>query len=388
MAPALTETRVEQLRAHLPTVQGRAYLNAGTTGPMPDASIAAQVRQLEAEGRDRQPRGMWEHLGTAQQATRARIARLVGGDPSQVALMHATHEGINSCLWGCALGSDDVVVTTDEEHPGVLAPLRCLRDRAGIEVRIVAWPDDPGELMANVEAALDGRVRVVVVSHVSWVSGKVAPLRDLAALLAPRGVRLVVDGAQGAGALPVDVADGWDAYTVSGQKWPAGPHGSGGVVLADPERWAPTFGAYFTTTSPYECLTAPYQRDGRRLECCQEAPLPLVGLAASLDFLLDEVGVQHAAERSHDLNLHARRKLVDLGVVAPEDAHVALGGEAHLLTIARRAGDAVELNTALASEGIVVRDLRPDLLRVSFGYWNTTDEVDLLATAIAAFDAR
>lgn len=364
-------------RIQLPETVERAYLNAGSLGPLPRVAVAAQQHQLAAEARERQPADMWERLGAAQAAARAAAAQLTGARPEHVCLQHTTHAGINTALWGLQLQPGDRIVTSAEEHPGVLVPLRVARDRCGIEIDIVPWDDDPTAFATAVRDACGASTRAVVVSHVSWATGKVADLALLRQSL-PSTARLIVDGAQGAGALPVNAADGWDAYTVSGQKWPCGPNGSGALVLAGPERWQPTFGAFFTTTDPERSLDAPYQLDGRRFEHSQENILPLVGFAAAARLLLDEVGVERAAARSSALNEAARSLLAPVlanRLPAIHGSGAILHGEHHLLSIPVAHETAPHLVQALGARGVVIRNLGPSTLRISLGWWNDLDDL-------------
>lgn len=381
MTSPLADSDVAAIRAALPAVtSGPAYLNAGTLGPLPRPALEAMAAEREYDERIRQSATHWDRLLELQQAARTAVARLTGADPAQVALMHTTHEALNACLWGLDIAAGDSIVTTDEEHPGLLVPLRHLVHRTGCEVRTAHWDGDAfvDSLLAHVNAS----TRAVALSHVSWMSGRVAPLRALRDAM-PEGVRLIVDGAQSAGILPVDPSDGWDAYTVSGQKWPCGPNGSGALVLRDPQAWLPTFGAYLQVVDHDDILRSPVVADARRFEQSQEALGPLAGFAASVDWLVDEVRLERALAHARHLNARARVALAAHGV---EDR--SMHGADHLLSVDRPAGDAITVATTLLERGVLVRPLGDSLVRASFGCWNTEAEVDLLADALATCAAE
>ena len=127
---------------------------------------------------------------------------------------------------GLRLREGDEILTSDQEHPGLLAPLGLARRRNGVSVRLV-----PFDRLA--EHVGPGKTRLIACSHVSWVSGQVVDARSLAAT----GVPVLLDGAQGLGAVPVDVsALGCQFYAASGQKWLCGPEGSGCLFVSS-ERW-------------------------------------------------------------------------------------------------------------------------------------------------------
>lgn len=372
---------LRRIRSQLPAVADVAYLNAGMLGPLPRAGIEAMASEQAYDVERRQDAAHWDRLGSIQAAARGELARLTGVEPSRVALMHSTHEGINSCVWGLGLEPGDNVLTTDEEHPGLLVPLRHARARVGIDVRRFEWCDDDTRFVERARAAVDGRTRAVVLSHVSWASGRIAPLRQLRDALPPH-VRIVVDGAQAAGVLPVSTADGWDAYTVSGQKWTCAPNGTGALALLDPSAWQPTFGAYMHVTSWEDVLAADLVDDARRLETSQEALVPLVGVAASVRWLLDEVGVERAAAHASMLNAVARDRLRTAGVDGAR-----IHGDAHLFFVETRGQQAMEIANELVARGFLVRAVGPERVRLSLGCWNSPDEVVRCVDALVELDA-
>lgn len=366
------------IREQLPATTGVAYLNAGSLGPLPRRSVDAMDAQDRYDMEHRQAPDHWERLTQLQRSARRALTSLTGVEEEQVALMHSTHEGLNACLWGLDLQDGENVVTTDEEHPGLLVPLSHAQTRLGTDVRVAPWLDSDEAFVDAVLASVDSRTRAVFLSHVSWKSGRVAPLRALRDSL-PDHVRLVADGAQSAGVLQLSPRDGWDACTVSGQKWPCGPNGSGGLALLDPEAWQPTFGAYSQLESWDDYISTAIVPDGRRFEMSQESLAPLAGFAESVHWLLDEVGLSRAYTHARALNERARTRLEGAGV-DPDSLH----GEAHLLGIDVPDGRASEWTKAIYDEGFLIRALGDDRLRCSFGCWNTPEEVDGCVDAIAS----
>ena len=121
---------------------------------------------------------------------------------------------------GLALSAGDEIVTSDEEHPGLLGALGAARELRGVSIREVP--------LSEVADAVGPRTRLVACSHVGWMSGLLAP-----AELAQVDVPVLLDGAQGVGAVPVDVrALGCDAYAGAGQKWLCGPDGLGMLYVS------------------------------------------------------------------------------------------------------------------------------------------------------------
>ena len=138
-----------------------------------------------------------------------------------MAITASTTDGCNIVLAGLDLRADDEIVTTTDEHFGLLGPLHT----SGAKV-VVVEPDPE-----RIVDAVTGRTRLIAVSHVLWTTGATLPVHELRSTV---DLPILVDGAQSVGALPVD-ASGLDFYTVSGQKWLCGPEGTGALVVADPD---------------------------------------------------------------------------------------------------------------------------------------------------------
>ena len=136
-----------------------------------------------------------------------------------IALTTSTSEGLGKVLAGMDIGPGDEIVTSDEEHPGLIGPLIAARER-GAEIRAVPF--------AELADAVGPRTTVVACSHVNWRTGEIA-----SAALAEVDVPVILDGAQGAGAIPVDVVKlGCAAYAAAGQKWLCGADGTGLLYVA------------------------------------------------------------------------------------------------------------------------------------------------------------
>ncbi|MDQ3850059.1 MAG: aminotransferase class V-fold PLP-dependent enzyme, partial [Actinomycetota bacterium] len=227
------------LRAHFPVFERLAYLNAGTCGPLPAESARAASEVLEAAAGGGRWTPYFERTAQLQSHHRAAYAALLGAQPDDLALTTCTSEGIVRVLGALDLRPGDEVLTSDEEHPGLLGPLGAARRRLGISVREVPFEE--------VAAAVGPRTRLLACSHVGWVSGKLAP--DVRALDVP----VLFDGAQGAGAVPVDVeALGCAFYAASGQKWLCGPVGTGMLWISPAwqDRLAPPGPTYVNLADP------------------------------------------------------------------------------------------------------------------------------------------
>lgn len=206
--------------------------NAATTIKKPPAVGQAVLAALESFGNS----GRGAHEGALAPArviydTRCRLAALFGGRPDHVVFTPNVTAALNMAILGL-IGPGDHVISTDLEHNSVLRPLYLLAAERGAEVDFV--PADPeGNLdYGDFERLLRPRTRAVVCTHASNLTGGVVDVARVGRLTRERGVLLIVDTAQTAGSLPVDMEDlGADVLCFTGHKGLMGPQGTGGLVL-------------------------------------------------------------------------------------------------------------------------------------------------------------
>jgi len=357
---------VDAFRAEFPVFRHRIYLNTGTDGPIPARGVEAARREMERvleEGRAGKQH--WESVKAQRSGLRERIARLMGCGPAEVALTGSATDGINTALHALNLGAGDEVLTTDEEHPGILAPLG-LAQRRGVKVRVLPWDELAGAVGAD--------TKLIACSHVSWVTGRVA---DTDALKAT-GVPLLYDGAQGLGAIPVDVrALGCDFYAAAGQKWLCGPDGSGYLYVRG-DRCAEldaSWPGYMSLAEDGDALALEQAEGAKRFDMGVSPSGTNAWSAAAYDVLAEQgFGELH----TRAIGLAARLA----GMLAEQGRQITPRGESTL--VSWHSDSAADDVLRLADQGIVVRELPGrGLVRASIGAWATEDELERLASAVA-----
>jgi L-cysteine/cystine lyase len=349
----------DEARAQFPVFERYAYLNAGSSGPLPRAAVDAVRARLErdlAEGRS--GKAYIEDIFELRERIRGGLAAVLGTSADLVALADSTTRGCQIAVAGLGLGADDEIVTSDEEHFGLLGQLHV----SGARV-VVAEANEDALL-----AAVTPRTRLIAVSHVLWTTGR---RLDLARLRRPDGPPLLVDGAQSAGAIPLDLA-GADFYTVSAQKWLCGPEPSGALFVRDPERLRVALPSAFSPQSHDEPDGSFVPKDGAaRFDSGWIGAPALAGLEAALGVHPDwrYEGAAAAAARCREL----LEPLVD--VVTPR-------GESTLVSF-RPPGDPTELVAALGEGGVIVRELPGrNLVRASSSWWTSEDDLRRLADGL------
>ena len=349
----------DEARAQFPVLERYAYLNAGSSGPLPRAATEAARERLERDlNEGRSGKAYIEDALESRERVRAGIAAVLGTSPELVALTDSTTRGCQIAVAGLGLGAEDEIVTSDEEHFGLLGQLHA----SGARV-VVAAADEDALL-----AAVTPRTRLIAVSHVLWTTGRKL---DLARLRLPDGPPLLVDGAQSAGAIALDLA-GADFYTVSAQKWLCGPEPSGALFVRDPERLRVALPSSFSPQSHDEPDGSFVPKDGaRRFDSGWIGGPALAGLEAALG-----VHPDWRYDRAADMAARCRELLAPLvDVVTP-------AGHSTLVSF-RPPGDPTELVQALAERDVIVRELPgANLVRASCGWWTSEDDLSRLAAGL------
>ncbi len=209
--------------------------NAATSWPKPPEVAAAMTAFLNDVGANPGRAGHRRAMDAARIVADAReaIAQLVGAsDPLRVVFGANATEALNLALTGL-LRPGDHVVCSSMEHNAVMRPLRAL-EADGVQVSVVPCSPTGSLDPSDVEDALRPNTRIVVVTHASNVTGTILPIADLGWLARRRGLLLLVDAAQTAGCVPIDVAeDAVDLLAFTGHKGLLGPMGTGGLVIGE-----------------------------------------------------------------------------------------------------------------------------------------------------------
>lgn len=359
------------------------YLNNASTGPLPARTIAATAEWAQ---RRAQP---WRITDAEIFATTARarelVARLVGADAGEIALMPNTTHGLNVAARTLPFAPGDVVVSVDREFPANVYPWMALAD-VGVRFEMLplvdGLPDEEGLL-----AAIDrDDVRAITVSWTQFSSGYTVDLARLGARCRERGKFFVVDAIQGVGARALDLrALHVDMLACGAQKWLLSPWGSGFlyvrrelVATLAPRNvgWMAVRGSDdFSRLVDYDYAL---RDDARRFEVVTLPYQDIAGMIASLE-LLHELG-------PGAVYAHVER-LVDRVVAWAADRD-----DVRLLTPAertRRAGvvavvprDPAAASTRLKRAG-VVHSLREGAIRLAPHGYNTDDEIDRALAALA-----
>ncbi len=222
----------DSVRSDFPTVRrgDGIYLDSACQALRPDSVIRAITEYYEEYPGcgGRSVHSMATRVSVMMDEAREALARFFGtDDPECYVFTGNTTEGLNTAAYGLGLKRGDVVVTTDTEHNSNHVPWLRLRDAVGIERRMSRSGEDGTFDIESFKSCMDGRVKVVSVQHASNVTGAIVPVKEVAEIAHDRGATVVIDGAQAAPHMPVDLEDiGADIYCLSVHKM-LGPSGMG-----------------------------------------------------------------------------------------------------------------------------------------------------------------
>ena len=371
--------------------------NAATTFPKPAEVLSGMV---EAYARSGVSPGRGSH-DLATQAddlvagARARVARFFGAaDPDRVIFGANATDALNTAIQGLVRPGDHVVATR-LDHNSVLRPLHHLAERGTIAYDLAPF-DGRGFVDPDAIAALiRPTTRAVVMCHASNVLGTIQPIAAIARVCAERGVPLVVDAAQGAGQVPIDMASlGIAALAFTGHKSLYGPSGIGGLVLRPGLDVETT---RFGGTGMDSASLVHTQDYPQRLEAGTLNLMGIIGLTLGLDFV-EALGLEEIHRREMALVRRLRDGLADdpgitLFCADDLDDHLAVltadipGVDPQDVGAILDADFGIAVRVGLHCAPMVHRDLgtiERGAVRFSFGVFNTADDVDRAIEAMTA----
>ncbi len=368
------------------------YFDSAASSQKPRSVIEAIVRYYEHDNANVH-RGVHElsnRATAAYEGARERIAKFLNARvPQEVIFTRGTTEGINliAATWASAhLKPGDYILLSELEHHSNLVPWQMVAERTGAKLAYIPIVDDTGHLdLTRLDDQLARGVKLLSLTHISNSMAVVNPVAEICALARRHGVVTVVDAAQSAGHLPVDVqAIGCDFLAFSGHKI-CGPTGIG-VLYGRKEllESLPPYQGGGEMISKVEYFQTTYNVPPHRFEAGTPHIEGAVGLHAALDYL-DAIGRDRIFAHDQDLAEYCADRLREFGgirIFGPSK------GRAGLVSFVLPQAHALDVATLIDQRGIAVRAGHhcnqplmaklgvPATLRASFYFYNTRDEVD------------
>ena len=394
---------VERIRADFPvlhqTVNGKPliYLDNAASSQVPQVVIDRGSVYLEQEHSNihRGVHYLSQKATTAYEGAREKVKRFINArEARECIFVRGATEGINLVMYGYGrkfIGAGDEIIISAMEHHANIVPWQMLCEEKGARLRVIPM-NDAGELLLDeYDALLNERTKLVGVVHVSNALGTINPIKQMIAQAHKYGVPVLVDGAQATPHMPVDMQDlDCDFYVFSGHKMYA-PTGSG-VVYGKAElleKMNPfQGGGDMIKTVTFEKTT--YADLPNRLEAGTPAIASQIGLGAAIDYL-STIGREQAAAHEAELLRYATER-----ISAIEGVRI-IGTAKQKASVLSFVIDDIhphDIGTILDQEGIAVRAGHhcaqpvmqrfkvPATARASFAFYNTKEEIDVLARTI------
>jgi cysteine desulfurase/selenocysteine lyase len=373
------------------------YLDNGATSQKPQSVIDALNHYYTAENSNihRGVHHLSERATAAYEAAREKIRRYINArSDREIIYVRGTTEGINLVTQSYGrsfLKSGDEIIVSAMEHHSNIVPWQILCEQVGAKLRVIPINHDGEIVMEEYHRLLTDRTKFVSMTHVSNALGTIVPVKEMVASAHARGVPVLLDGAQAVPHLRVDVQDlDCDFYAFSGHKM-FGPTGVG-VLYGRAElleKMPPYQGGgdmiSLVTFEKTHYNVLPY-----KFEAGTPHIAGGIGLGAAIDYLL-ALDWNALAAHEHRLLSYATDQLTDINGVriictAKEKADVLSFVLDHV--------HAHDVGTILDQEGVAVRAGHhcampvmqrfgvPATTRASFAFYNTTEEIDVLAQAI------
>jgi len=394
---------VERVRADFPvlhqTVNGKplVYLDNGASSQVPQVVIDRGIFYIEQEHSNihRGVHYLSQRATTAYEGAREKVKRFINAREScECIFVRGATEGINLVMHGYGrkfIGEGDEIIISAMEHHANIVPWQMLCEEKGARLRVIPM-NDAGELILDeYDALLNTRTKLVAITHVSNALGTINPIKEMIVQAHKYGVPVLIDGAQSAPHMPVDVQDlDCDFYAFSGHKMYA-PTGSG-IVYGKAElleKMNPfQGGGDMIKTVTFEKTT--YAELPNKMEAGTPAIASQIGLGAAIDYL-NSIGREQAAVYEAELLRYATERVSSIEGVR------IIGTAKNKASVLSFVIDGIhphDIGTILDQEGIAVRAGHhcaqpvmqrfnvPATARASFAFYNTKAEIDVLAQTI------
>ena len=391
MNNSLSSTNLQEHRQKFPGLANKTYFNFGGQGTMPEVALSSIIdthKYIQKVGPFSGAINGW--LTDRVKALRSAIATELKTTPETITITENVTAGCNIALWGIEWQSGGRILMTDCEHPGIIATVKEIARRFGVEVAICPIMNtlNDGNPVEIIQKHLTNNTRLVVLSHLLWNTGQVLPLKDIAQAChdyqGKYKVRLMVDAAQSVGSLDLDLPDlEVDYYAFTGHKWLCGPAGVGGLYVS-PEAFAelhPTFIGWRGIEMNQQGKPVAWNQDGTKYEVATSAYPEYEGLRSAIalhqSWGTSKERYQKICQTSEYLwnKLQQIDRLTCLKHTAPE---------AGLVSFTIEGANHFKLVTELEKQGFLLRTIAdPDCTRACIHYLTLTEECDRLISTIS-----
>ncbi|EUB82680.1 aminotransferase class V-fold PLP-dependent enzyme [Pseudomonas sp. GM30] len=388
---------IEQLRADTPAVAQLIHFNNAGAALMPAPVIETMTRHIQLEAN----LGGYEAAG--QQSAEVEnvysaIGRLINAEPDEIAVIENATRAWDMAFYSLPLQPGDVVLTSTTEYAGNYIPYLQMKQRRGIEIRLIP-NDEHGQISLTALKTLldDERVALISLPVIATNGGPVQPVEQIGALARAAGVLFLLDACQGVGQMPIDVDKiGCHMLAATSRKYLRGPRGMGFLYVERSlcQNLEPAF-LDLHAASLQNAETFTIRADARRFENWECNVAAKLGLGAAVEYALMQ-GVEAMWQRIQRLADYLRQQLAEIPGVTPRDLGAVKSGIvtfSHCNSTAAQvqqwlAGQEKRINVTSSTFRSTLLDMQHrDLLevsRASLHAYNTEAEIETMIAALRA----
>ncbi|WP_064119897.1 aminotransferase class V-fold PLP-dependent enzyme [Pseudomonas fluorescens] len=388
---------IEQLRADTPAVAQLIHFNNAGAALMPTPVIETMTRHIQLEA------NLGGYEAAAQQSAEVEnvygaIGRLINAAPDEIAVIENATRAWDMAFYSLPLQPGDVVLTSTTEYAGNYIPYLQLKQRRGIEIRLIP-NDEHGQIsLAALETLLaDERIALISLPVIATNGGPVQPIEQIGALARAAGVLFLLDACQGVGQMPIDVQKiGCHMLAATSRKYLRGPRGMGFLYVERSlcQNLEPAF-LDLHAASLQNAETFTIRADARRFENWECNVAAKLGLGAAVEYALAQ-GVEAMWQRIQRLADYLRQQLAEIPGITPRDLGAVKSG---IVTFSHRNSSAAQVQQWLAGQekriNVSTSTFRSTLLdmqqrdllevsRASLHAYNSEAEIDTMIAALRA----
>jgi cysteine desulfurase/selenocysteine lyase len=386
---------IEQLRADTPAVAQLIHFNNAGAALMPAPVIETMTRHIQLEA----SLGGYEAAGQQSAEVEhvyAAIGRLLNARPDEIAIIENATRAWDMAFYSLPLQPGDVLLTSTTEYAGNYIPYLQMKQRRGIEIRVIP-NDEHGQvsLPALKDMLDDDRVALISLPMIATNGGPVQPVEQIGALARSAGVLFLLDACQGVGQMPIDVQKiGCHMLAATSRKYLRGPRGMGFLYVERSlcQNLEPAF-LDLHAAALQSADTFTIRADARRFENWECNVAAKLGLGAAVEYALAQ-GIEPMWLRIQQLADYLRRQLTDIPGITPRDLGVQKSG---IVTFTHRDSSAAHVQQRLAGQekriNVSTSTFRSTLLdmqhrdllevsRASLHAYNTEAEIDTMVAAL------
>ena len=387
------EKTLEEYRRLLPAAEKYTYMNSAGCGPLPLPVLERMegvFRRMALEGQVNVEIHGW--LKEMLEEIRAEVAAFINAKPGEIFFVRCIAEGLNtiSRMYGWEPG--DEILISDQENPASILPFFVVEPIFGTRTAAFCGLGNQEQIIENFKNALNERTRMAVTSHVFHTNGTAIPAAEICREAEARGVITVLDGAQAAGNIDIDVREiGCSFYLLSCHKWLCGPEGVAAVYIREDrigEARVPFGGVGMQDSFDVTEHTIQMKPDARRFEYGGRHTPMYAAFSESIRFA-GEIGTERIRRRTKELHRYCRKAFEErvpwAEILSPEDERLRTA----IFAFHIPGADHRELVRRVWEDcGIIIQWRTVDLVtgkegvRVSLNWFIREEEIDRLAEEI------